>query len=419
MEENSIYRIFLKYKKIPYKDVIIHIIIKFYRKSKNERSTDMKFIHLSDLHIGKKVNGFSMLDEQKYILKQILDYIPEIKPDGVLIAGDVFDTGIASVDAIRLFERFLVSLSEIHIPVFVISGNHDSADRLSYGSQFMSESGIYITKSLSGDISQITLSDEYGEVNIYLLPFIRPADVKNIYETEFNNYTEAAKYVIDRMNVDTTKRNVLVAHQYVTGALPSESETSVSVGGLDNIEKDVFDVFDYTALGHIHRPQNIGTQSVRYCGTPLKYSLSEIGTQKSLTVVELKEKGTLNIDTIPLKPKNDMRQIKGKYIDLVTRENYENTAVNDYIYAVLTDENDIPDALSKLRTIYPNIMSISYERSNKFIDKISNTAQKAESRTPLEFFDELFTTQNGEPLTDDDRKYLGDLISGIWEEEEQ
>lgn len=378
----------------------------------------MKFIHLSDLHLGKKVNGFSMIDEQKYILEQILEIMSEIQPDGVLIAGDVFDTGIAPVEAIRLFEQFLTSLSEIHTPVFVISGNHDSADRLSYGSKFMTDRGIYISKSLSGDIKPITLNDEYGEVNIYLMPFIKPVDVNNIYKTELSNYTDAVKYVTDRMNVDTSKRNILVAHQFVTGAAPSESETSINVGGLDNVEKYVFDVFDYTALGHIHRMQNIGSQSVRYCGTPLKYSLSEIGTQKSLTVVEMNEKGKLKIDEIPLKPKNDMRKIKGKYEDLVSRKNYEGTALNDYIYAVLTDENDIPDVISKLRTIYPNIMAISYDNVHTSQNNIADVFEKSESKSPLEFFGELFKRQNNESLTEEDEKILKDLISEIWEEEE-
>lgn len=378
----------------------------------------MKFIHLSDLHLGKKVNGFSMIDEQKYILEQILTVMSEIKPDGVLIAGDVFDTGIAPVEAIKLFEQFLKSLSEIHTPVFVISGNHDSADRLSYCSDFIADKGIYISKSLSGDIKPITLNDEYGEVNIYLLPFIKPVDVNNIYKTEFDNYTDAVKYVIDRMNVDTSKRNILVAHQYVTGAMPSDSETSINVGGLDNVEKYVFDVFDYTALGHIHRMQNIGSQSVRYCGTPLKYSLSEIGTTKYLNVIEIKEKGTLTVDEILLEPKNDMRQIKGKYDDLVSKENYEGTALNDYIYAVLTDENDIPDVVPKLRTVYPNIMAISYDNVHTSHNNAAQVYQKSESRTPLEFFGELFKRQNNENLTAEDEKILKDLISEIWEEEE-
>lgn len=378
----------------------------------------MKFIHLSDLHLGKKVNGFSMIDEQKYILEQMLGIMSEIQPDGVLIAGDVFDTGIAPVEAIRLFEQFLTSLSEIHTPVFVISGNHDSADRLSYCSKFMTDRGIYISKSLSGDIKPITLNDEYGEVNIYLMPFIKPVDVNNIYKTELNNYTDAVKYVTDRMNVDTSKRNILVAHQYVTGAMPSDSETSINVGGLDNVEKYVFDVFDYTALGHIHRVQNIGSQSVRYCGTPLKYSLSEIGTQKSLTVVELNEKGMLTVDEIPLKPKNDMRKIKGRYDDLVSRKNYEGTALNDYIYAVLTDENDIPDVVSKLRTIYPNIMAISYDNVHTSQNNATDVFEKYESKSPLEFFGELFKRQNNESLTEEDEKILKELISEIWEEEE-
>lgn len=379
----------------------------------------MKFLHLSDLHLGKKVNGFSMLDEQKYILNQILGIMHEIQPDAVIIAGDVFDTGIAPVEAIRLFEQFLTDIFEADMPVFVISGNHDSADRLSYCSKFIVDKGIYISKSLSGDIKPVTLKDDYGEVNIYLMPFIKPVDVNNVFDTEFESYTEAVKYVIDRMNVDTSKRNILVAHQYVTGAMPSDSETSINVGGLDNIEKYVFDVFDYTALGHIHRPQNIGSQSVRYCGTPLKYSLSEIGTQKSLTVVELNEKGTLKIDEIPLKPKNDMRKIRGKYEELVARKNYEGTALNDYIYAVLTDENDVPDVISKLRTIYPNIMMISYDNLHTSQNNIVDVSEQSESESPLEIFDEFYYKQNNQSLTEEDRELLESLISEVWEEEEE
>ncbi|MDD6489711.1 MAG: exonuclease SbcCD subunit D [Clostridia bacterium] len=390
----------------------------------------MKFIHLSDLHLGKKVSGFSMIDEQKYILEKILEMIPEIQPDGIIIAGDVFDTGVAQVEAIRLFEQFLENLWKIHIPVFVISGNHDSADRLSYCSKFITDKGIYISKSLSGDIEPITLKDEYGEVNIYLLPFIKPVDVRNVYQEEFENYTDAVKYVIDRMNVDTSKRNVLVAHQFVGNAKLSKSETSINfrepdndkevynVGGIDNVEKYVFDVFDYTALGHIHQPQNVGSPSVRYCGTPLKYSLEEIDKQKSLTVVELNEKGTLKIDEIPLKPKNDMRQISGKYEDLVSKENYEGTAVNDYIYAVLTDDDYIPDVVQKLRTIYPNIMSAVYDNARTSQNNSADVYKKYESKTPLEFFGELFQRQNNENLTDEDKKILENLISEIWEVEE-
>ncbi|MGN1457212.1 MAG: exonuclease SbcCD subunit D [Acutalibacteraceae bacterium] len=377
----------------------------------------MKFIHLSDLHLGKKVNRFPMIDEQKYILEQILAIISEKKPDGVLIAGDVFDTGVASVEAIKLFEWFLKSLSKVNMPVFVISGNHDSVDRLSYCSEFIADKGIYISKSFSGDIKPITLQDEYGEVNIYLMPFIKPVDVNNVYQTKFKNYTDAIKYVIDRMNVDTSKRNILVAHQFVAGAKPSESETSViDVGGLERVDGYIFDVFDYTALGHIHGSQNVGSQSVRYCGTPLKYSRSEIKTKKSLTIAELNEKGTLKIDTVPLKPKNDMREIKGKYADLVSKINYEGTAINDYIFVILTDENTIPDAAAKLRSVYPNVMYVNYDNVHNSGNDRSAVYNKCESMTPLDFFDELFKRQNNENLTEEDKDILGNLISEIWGE---
>ena len=377
----------------------------------------MKFIHLSDLHLGKKVNRFPMIDEQKYILEQILAIISEKKPDGVLIAGDVFDTGVASIEAIKLFEWFLKSLSKVNMPVFVISGNHDSVDRLSYCSEFIADKGIYISKSFSGDIKPITLKDEYGEVNIYLMPFIKPVDVNNVYQTKFKNYTDAIKYVIDKMNVDTSKRNILVAHQFVAGAKPSESETSIiDVGGLERVDGYIFDVFDYTALGHIHGSQNVGSQSVRYCGTPLKYSRSEIKTKKSLTIVELNEKGTLKIDTVPLKPKNDMREIKGKYADLVSRINYEGTAINDYIFVILTDENTIPDAAAKLRSVYPNLMYVNYDNVHNSGNDRSAVYNKCESMTPLDFFDELFKRQNNENLTEEDKDILGNLISEIWGE---
>lgn len=377
----------------------------------------MKFIHLSDLHLGKKVNRFPMIDEQKYILEQILAIISEKKPDGVLIAGDVFDTGVASVEAIKLFEWFLKSLSKVNMPVFVISGNHDSVDRLSYCSEFIADKGIYISKSFSGDIKPITLKDEYGEVNIYLMPFIKPVDVNNVYQTKFKNYTDAIKYVIDKMNVDTSKRNILVAHQFVAGAKASESETSIiDAGGLERVDGYIFDVFDYTALGHIHGSQNVGSQSVRYCGTPLKYSRSEIKTKKSLTIVELNEKGTLKIDTVPLKPKNDMREIKGKYADLVSRINYEGTAINDYIFVILTDENTIPDAAAKLRSVYPNLMYVNYDNVHNSGNDRSAVYNKCESMTPLDFFDELFKRQNNENLTEEDKDILGNLISEIWGE---
>ena len=250
----------------------------------------MKLIHLSDLHLGKRVNEYSMLEDQEYILKKIINVIDDEKPDGVIIAGDVYDKSIPSAEAVQLFDDFLVQLAKRSLKVFVISGNHDSPERIAFGSRIMDASGIHMSPVYSGDITPIPLEDEFGTVNIYILPFIKPAHVRRYAENEITTYTEAVEYVISKLNIDPANRNVLVTHQFVTGALRSESE-EISVGGSDNVDAYVFEPFDYVALGHIHSPQTCGSENIRYCGTPLKYSFSEVHDKKSVTVVELREKG--------------------------------------------------------------------------------------------------------------------------------
>jgi len=346
----------------------------------------MKFIHLSDLHIGKRVNEISMLDDQAYILLAILRIIDDEKPDAVLLAGDIYDKSVPSAEAVTLLDDFLVRLSGRRVPVLAISGNHDSPERLAFGSRLMEGAGIHFSPVYDGNVTPVVLKDEWGDVNVYLLPFIKPAHVKRFWPDEtIETYTDACRTAIEKMNVDFSGRNVIVTHQFVTGAATCESE-EISVGGTDNVDASVFEGFDYTALGHIHGPQNIGSGKIRYCGTPLKYSFSEADHFKSVTVAEMGKKGDITLRTVPLVPKRDMRCIRGTFAEITERAFYETVPADDYIHAVLTDEDDIPEAAGRLRTIYPNIMKISYDNTRTRTSRIIDGAGDVQRKTPLELF---------------------------------
>lgn len=375
----------------------------------------MKIMHLSDLHIGKKVNEYSMLQDQIYILKEILRIIDNEKVETVIIAGDVYDRSLPPNEALELFDEFLYQLSGRNVNVFVISGNHDSPERISYGGRMMTENKIFLSPVYDGNVKPITLNDDYGEVNFYLLPFVRPADIRRYFPDEnIENYTDAVKVAIDNMNVDFSERNILVTHQFVTGAELSESE-DIIVGGTDNVSGEVFDGFDYVALGHIHSPQNVGSEHIRYCGTPLKYSFSEAGQQKSVTVVELLEKGNLKIREIPLKPLRDMRKLKGTYMEITSLSSYQDTNTEDYVQITLTDEEDIVDGMQKLRTIYPNLMRLEYDnRRTRENQEIAGT-ETVKRKSELEYFEEFFELQNNQPMNEEQRKYSEDLIRKIQE----
>ncbi len=378
----------------------------------------MKFIHLSDLHLGKRVNEYSMLEDQEYILIRILNIIDREKPDGVLIAGDIYDKAVPSVEAVRLFDFFLVKLADRGLQVFVISGNHDSPERLAFGSRLMERQGIHISPVYKGEVRPVTLMDEYGAVDVYLLPFVKPATVKGFFpEQEIGTHADAVKAAIDQLEMDGTRRNVLVAHQFVTGASRFESE-EISVGGADNVDASVFAGFDYVALGHIHGPQNLGDGKLRYCGTPLKYSFSEAGHQKSVTVAELGEKGSLEIHTVALEPKRDMVELRGSYEQVISRPFYENTTwQEDYTHITLTDEEDIPDAVGKLRAVYHNLMRMDYDnkrtRSSNVIAGDVQTARKS----PVELFSDFYELQNNNAMSPEQRAYIVQLIEKIWEDE--
>ena len=378
----------------------------------------MKLIHLSDLHLGKNVNGYSMIEDQKYILTEILRILEEEQPDGVLIAGDVYDKSIPSAEAVELFDDFLVKLSKRHLETFIISGNHDSAERLAFGNRLMDASGIHLSPAYDGTVTPFIRSDEFGETAVYCLPFIKPAHVRRFYpDAEIASYTDAVKEAIAHMDIDPDRRNVMITHQFVTGAVRSDSE-EISVGGTDNVDASVFEPFDYVALGHIHGPQNIVENRIRYCGTPLKYSFSEANHHKSVSVVELKEKGNVTVRTIPLAPKHDMKEIRGTYEELMRKDYYDNTSYRtDYMHITLTDEEDIPDAVAKLKVIYTNLMKLDYDNRRTRTQASAEGPADVERKSPLELFEDLYVMQNGTELSEEQKTFLQGMIETIWEEE--
>ena len=378
----------------------------------------MRFAHISDLHIGKRLHEVSLLDDQAYILEEIRKILRDGKPDAVLIAGDIYDKSAPSAEAVRLFDDFLSGLASDEQSVFVISGNHDSAARVAYGGRIMERSGVYLSApAYEGGVRPVTLTDGHGLVDIYLLPFIKPVHVSLAFPAEkIESYTDALRVAVEKMPIDPKRRSVLVAHQFVTGAVRSDSE-EVSVGGLDNVDAAVFAPFSYVSLGHIHRPQNIGSPRVRYSGTPLKYSFSEAGDEKSVTMAELDGKGEVSLRTIPLTPKRDLREVKGTYEELMKKENYEGTATEDYLHIVLTDEEDVPDAMRKLKTVYPNVLRLDYDNVRTRSGAVVEAAPETEEKSPLALAEEFYALQNGRPMSGAQTEYLRRMIGTVWEDE--
>lgn len=378
-------------------------------------------MHLADLHLGKRVNGFSMMEDQEYILNRILEIMEEEQPDGLLIAGDVYDKTIPPAEAVRLMDDFLTAVAAKHVPVFLISGNHDSAERLAFGHQLMQGSGIWISPVYDGTIRHHTLEDRWGEVNIYLIPFLRPSVVRSFFpDVEIEDYTDALRTIIEDLQVDTSRRNVVLAHQFVTaaGALPETCDSEqLSVGGLDRVDGSVFSPFDYTSLGHLHGPQRVGRETIRYAGSPLKYSFSELHQKKSVTVVELRAKGETEIRQIPLQPRREMIELRGTFEEILEEARKKGAPQTDYYHMILTDETDVVDALSRLREYYPNIMLLDYDNRRTRSQKEVEQLDRVEERTPGELFAALYEQQNGQEMDSDRKEYLDGLIREIWEEQ--
>lgn len=376
----------------------------------------MKFFHLSDLHLGRRMYEFSLIDDQKFILEELLCLAAEEHPDAVVIAGDIYDRAVPSAEAVELFDRFLCALAKRRIPVLAISGNHDSPERIAFGADLMTPSGVFLSPVYNGYVEPVLLSDSFGAVNFYLLPFIKPANVRRFYPEEaIESYTDALRCAVEHMNVDPSARNVLVTHQFVTGGIRSDSE-DVTVGGTDNVDAAVFDGFDYVALGHLHGAQRIGRETLRYSGTPLKYSFAEKDQIKSITVVKLGAKGNVSVSSLPLTPRRDMREIRGTYIELTLRDSYAGTDTEDYIHAVLTDENDIPNALARLRSIYPNLMKLDYDNLRTRFSAVIAAEERHRTMTGAELFAELYEKQNGQKMSDEQNAYAESVFAVLREE---
>lgn len=401
----------------------------------------MQFIHLADLHIGKKVNEFSMLGDQRYVLKQVLTITQKRKPDGVILAGDIYDKAIPSAEAVQLLDWFLTELSKQKLPVYMVSGNHDSGERLAFAATLLKESRIYVSALYDGTLEPIVLEDKYGKLNLYLLPFVKPVHVRrglrqqnpqkmvedteleqaqscqqekvNASSEDIQTYQEAVEAVLKSADIHAGERNVLVAHQLVTGAARCDSE-DVSVGGIDNVDASLFKDFDYVALGHIHGPQSMTRDTIRYAGTLLKYSFSECNHLKSITLVEIKEKGNVSIETIPVVPMHDMREIKGNYETLMSRDYYKNNDREDYLKVILTDEEEIPEVMGRLRTVYPNIMKVEYENTRTRRSMGVQIAETDRDKSPMEYFVEFYKMQNNQSMTPEQSRVVEDLVEQIW-----
>ncbi|MCR4955190.1 MAG: exonuclease SbcCD subunit D [Lachnospiraceae bacterium] len=382
----------------------------------------MKFLHLGDLHIGKSLGEYDLLEDQEYILKQILDLITEEDVDAVMIAGDIYDRSIPSEGAVNIFDSFLNQLAQKNVETFIITGNHDSDDRMNYGREFFARHRIHICAKYMGELFCYNLEDEKGEVSVYLLPFVKASQVKHYFENEkIENYNDGVRTLLQHANVDGSKRNVLVAHQFVAGKSDpmfsgSESGATINVGTVERIGYDLFDDFDYVALGHIHMPQKVGREEIRYAGSPLKYSASEANGVKSVPIVTLSEKGEVSIQLRELHPLRDMRQIKGTMKQLLSEENIVNP--QDFIYVTLTDEDIIPDAMGIFRQHYPNTVKIEYHNSRtreiESVD-ISHISKNKSFETLIsEFYESIYGVEIGDEEMELLKKVAGE--AGVTDE---
>lgn len=376
----------------------------------------MKLLHLADLHIGKRVYEYSMLEEQKHVLLQAFKMAKEHQVDAVLIAGDVYDKSVPTVEGVRLFDTFLTALKKVKIPVFIISGNHDSAERLSFGRHLFENAEIYISGTYEDEILKKTLTDEFGEVDIYLLPFLKPQQIEVREDEEKpQDYTEAVRLVLDRLPLNKNNRNVLVAHQFVGGMGNepdrTDSETQ-SVGGVDMVDYRVFDAFDYVALGHLHGAQQVGRKTVRYAGSPVKYSFSESRQEKSATLVTLGRKCTeIVIEKLPFTPLHDMREIKGTLSALTSPEILAEGDCMDYMHITLTDEEEIYDVFGKLRAAYPHLMALDFDNARTRAEgAVALTGEILKEKTTMELFQEFYEKQTGLPVSALQEQIMADII---------
>lgn len=376
----------------------------------------MKIAHISDLHLGKSLHNFSLIEDQEYILEQIAGILVEKKVEALIIAGDVYDKNVAPEAGLKVLRKFLNRLVEARIKVLIISGNHDSAERLTFGAEFMTEKGIYFSKVYDGKIEPVTFKDDFGSVNFYLLPFVKPSIVQHYFEDEtISTYEDAVRCAVEHMKVNSSERNVIIAHQNIMNAERCESE-EIIIGFQDAVSDEVFKDFDYTALGHIHRQQKIGKHNVMFSGTPLKYSTSEFKHQKVMPLITLEEKGKVDIELIPLVPKRDLRQITGTLDEIMNAAKTDPNNHEDFIDIILTDENEVMDAMATLRTVYPNVLKLTYDNKASHAAENIERLSVVDKKNPLEIFEAFFNSRRGRDMDEKEKEYIHSLIEKIWGE---
>lgn len=380
----------------------------------------MRILHLADLHLGKILQEESLLEDQKYMLEEIIKKVQEENIEIILISGDIYDRSIPQTDAVDMLDYFLNKLiKDLKKQVFIISGNHDSKERLGFGNKIFENDGLYISSKYEGQIKKVELQDEYGKLNIYLLPFIKPVEVKKYFEDEILSYDETIKKIIEKENIDETQRNIILTHQFVTcigeEVERTDSET-ISLGGIDNVDISNYDKFDYVAIGHVHRPQRIGRDTARYAGTMLKYSFSEVNHKKTIPIIDFKEKGNINIKLVELTPLRDMREIKGPIEELTKKGNYKNTNTEDYIKAIITNEEPVYDAIGQIRKVYPNVLKLEIQNSKSSVsqnDEKEKELQNIKNKSEVELFNEFYKFQNYTELNDEQTQVIENIVKEI------
>ena len=380
----------------------------------------MKLLHLADLHIGKVINEFSMLEDQKYILNQVVSVARDEKTEGVILAGDIYDRSVPTAEAVLALDDFLRQLVKLGQKVFVISGNHDSPERIGFAGEILEKGGLYMEGGFFVTLKRVSLWDEYGRVNLYFMPFSRVAAMQKVLGMDAGcTMTDCIRQVIENTKINSSERNILITHHFVTGGgrTPelSDSEYPVSVGGTENVDASVFDCFDYVALGHIHRPQSIGRDAVCYAGSPLKYSFSECEA-KSAVLLELKEKGSLSISRRPLKPLHDMRKIKGSLKELLKEEVVSLADPLDYLHVTLTDEKELFEPMEALRSRYPNVMQLELLKNIRQEGEKTVRKQQLRKKSLMEIYEDFYEEVTDRSLNEEQKQVLNDVISGIEEE---
>lgn len=384
----------------------------------------MKVLHVSDLHIGKRVNGISMLDDQRYILRQILDIAEKRQVSVLLIAGDVYDKASPSAEAVTVFDAFLTDAVAAGLRVLAIPGNHDSAERIAYAQGLLEKQGVCLPPVYAGEVERVELEDEHGPVEFWLLPFLKPGDVRRFFPDEEigDDYSAALRAVLGACAIDQGKRNIVLSHQLVTayGTAPDRADDEIKLGGMDNVDVSVYDAFDYVALGHVHRPQRVGRDTVRYSGSPLKYSFSEARYGKSVALIELGEKKPsddvgecVSFELIPLVPLHDVREVRGTLADVLAMGTAHD-ASQDYLHITLSDEHPQLDAMAKIHEVFPNAMMLDYDNVTVLIDR-SQTQLTADpdSMDTLDLFSVFYESQVGNPLDDEQRNFAHKLIAKV------